>query len=69
MHGIIVNRNIEGIVGAIVQGLTFLATQSLALKGLKDYPTSVRLIDDDRKQANNKQYTKHILIAKQAVLK
>jgi hypothetical protein len=39
-------------IGAIDQGFTCLAaqiTQSLALEGLENYPTSARLINDNRK--------------------
>jgi hypothetical protein len=57
MHGITVNRKEQETVGTIVQGFTCLAaqtTQSLSLECLEHYPTSARLINNDRKQANNK---------------
>jgi hypothetical protein len=40
----------KGIVGAVDQGFTCLATQiaqSLSLEGLENYPTSVRLNNDN----------------------
>jgi hypothetical protein len=42
----------KGIVGAIDQGFTCLATQtvqSLPLEGIEDYPTTTRLINDNKK--------------------
>jgi hypothetical protein len=47
----------KGIVGAIDQGFTCLATQtvqSLHLEGIEDYPTMTRLIND--KKNNKPQY-------------
>jgi hypothetical protein len=49
----IISKHCEkGIVCAIDQGFTCLAAQiaqSLALKGLENYPTSTRLNNDNRK--------------------
>jgi hypothetical protein len=52
MHEIISKHCNKGIVGAIDQGFTCLAAQiaqSLALEGLENYPTSARLINNNRK--------------------
>jgi hypothetical protein len=38
--------------------------KDLPLEGLEDNPTSARLINDDKKQANKKQYIKHRLKTK-----
>jgi hypothetical protein len=49
----------ERIIGAIAQGFTCLAAhiaQSLALEGLKNYPTSTRLINGNWK--HKPQYNK-----------
>jgi hypothetical protein len=43
-------------IGAIDQGFTCLAAQSLALEGLENYPMSVRLINGNRK--HKPQYNK-----------
>jgi hypothetical protein len=46
----IISKHCEnGIVGAIDQGFTCLAAQSLALEGLENYPTSVHLNNDNWK--------------------
>jgi hypothetical protein len=46
----IISKHCEkGIEGAIDQGFTYLAAQSLALEGLENYPTSARLNNDNQK--------------------
>jgi hypothetical protein len=52
MHNINSKYNEKEVIGAIIQGFTCRATQtiqSLPLEGLESCPTSVRLINDNQK--------------------
>jgi hypothetical protein len=52
MNEIITKKSEKEIIGATDQGFTCLATQtaqSHGLEGLEDYPTSMRLINDNQK--------------------